>query len=125
MRQERNLVFLAQNKSPLFGCYMRHSWIVALECVIHGFFKKATFLPPKVVQTQRNAFEQSGLGAGENLLGESNLTVRPFGRRASLFVFILYEPMSLASWHHAMCRLLGVFGIAIILAVEVLRRTGG
>jgi hypothetical protein len=39
MREERNLVFLAQNKGPPFGCYMCNSGIVALECATPGFLK--------------------------------------------------------------------------------------
>ena len=63
MREERNLVFWAQNKGPLFGCYMYNSGIVASECATPGFLK--SHVPSlKAVQTQQNAFEQSGLSSG-------------------------------------------------------------
>jgi len=45
MWEERNLVFLAQNKSPPFGCYERNSGIVASECATPGFFKKPRSCP--------------------------------------------------------------------------------
>ncbi len=72
MREERNLVFLAQNPSPPFGCYMCNSGIVALECN-SWIFLKATFLSLKAAQTQQNVFEQSGSSNRQNLLRESNL----------------------------------------------------
>jgi len=60
MREERNLVFLAQNKSPPFGCYMRNSGIVALECATPGFFKKPRSCPQK--RRKRNGTSLSNLG---------------------------------------------------------------